>query len=398
MSNSKANKPKILLFELFLVIFMAFNITLLTSISQRSFGHEISPAIAEILVKEDVVEIDIYYSVEIFLANIDASSVKNTNETSKSDIYDAYRLLDSEDIAKQFQSMSSSFIKLITIKSQQKSIEPEFVSIEISESSNITYPRESKIKLIAPIREDDKHIIFGWNKRLGPMIIRQVSDSLESSRIGTEPELYSAYLSSGELSSPIIIEGITSVSSLKIIRDYLIIGFEHIIPKGLDHILFVLGLFLFASRFSQLVVQVSLFTVAHTITLASASIGLVNIPSNIVEPLIALSISYVALETLWHTRMGWSRLIIIFAFGLLHGLGFASVLMEIGLNQRHFIIGLVAFNIGVEIGQLVVICAAYLFIGILFFKTRFYRSFVQIPLSLVIGAIGGWWFIERIFF
>ena len=398
MSNSKANKPKILLFELFLVIFMAFNITLLTSISQRSFGHEISPAIAEILVKEDVVEIDIYYSVEIFLANIDASSVKNTNETSKSDIYDAYRLLDSEDIAKQFQSMSSSFIKLITIKSQQKSIEPEFVSIEISESSNITYPRESKIKLIAPIREDDKHIIFGWNKRLGPMIIRQVSDSLESSRIGTEPELYSAYLSSGELSSPIIIEGITSVSSLKIIRDYLIIGFEHIIPKGLDHILFVLGLFLFASRFSQLVVQVSLFTVAHTITLALASIGLVNIPSNIVEPLIALSISYVALETLWHTRMGWSRLIIIFAFGLLHGLGFASVLMEIGLNQRHFIIGLVAFNVGVEIGQLVVICAAYLFIGILFFKTRFYRSFVQIPLSLVIGAIGGWWFIERIFF
>ena len=398
MSNSKANKPKILLFELFLVIFMAFNITLLTSISQRSFGHEISPAIAEILVKEDVVEIDIYYSVEIFLANIDASSVKNTNETSKSDIYDAYRLLDSEDIAKQFQSMSSSFIKLITIKSQQKSIEPEFVSIEISESSNITYPRESKIKLIAPIGEDDKHILFGWNKRLGPMIIRQVSDSLESSRIGTEPELYSAYLSSGELSSPIIIEGITSVSSLKIIRDYLIIGFEHIIPKGLDHILFVLGLFLFASRFSQLVVQVSLFTVAHTITLASASIGLVNIPSNIVEPLIALSISYVALETLWHTRMGWSRLIIIFAFGLLHGLGFASVLMEIGLNQRHFIIGLVAFNVGVEIGQLVVICAAYLFIGILFFKTRFYRSFVQIPLSLVIGAIGGWWFIERIFF
>ncbi len=398
MSNSKANKPKILLFELFLVIFMAFNITLLTSISQRSFGHEISPAIAEILVKEDVVEIDIYYSVEIFLANIDASSVKNTNETSKSDIYDAYRLLDSEDIAKQFQSMSSSFIKLITIKSQQKSIEPEFVSIEISESSNITYPRESKIKLIAPIGEDDKHILFGWNKRLGPMIIRQVSDSLESSRVGTEPELYSAYLSSGELSSPIIIEGITSVSSLKIIRDYLIIGFEHIIPKGLDHILFVLGLFLFASRFSQLVVQVSLFTVAHTITLALASIGLVNIPSNIVEPLIALSISYVALETLWHTRMGWSRLIIIFAFGLLHGLGFASVLMEIGLNQRHFIIGLVAFNIGVEIGQLVVICAAYLFIGILFFKTRFYRSFVQIPLSLVIGAIGGWWFIERIFF
>ena len=148
------------------------------------------------------------------------------------------------------------------------------------------------------------------------------------------------------------------VSSVEIIKSYLVIGFEHIIPKGLDHILFVLGLYLFATKISQLILQVSIFTIAHTITLAMASLGYVKVPAIIVEPLIALSISYVALETLWHTKIGWSRLLIIFGFGLLHGLGFASVLMDIGLNSTHFITGLIAFNIGVEFGQLAVIIIA----------------------------------------
>ena len=187
------------------------------------------------------------------------------------------------------------------------------------------------------------------------------------------------------------------VSSVEIIKSYLVIGFEHIIPKGLDHILFVLGLYLFATKISQLILQVSIFTIAHTITLAMASLGYVKVPAIIVEPLIALSISYVALETLWHTKIGWSRLLIIFGFGLLHGLGFASVLMDIGLNPTHFITGLISFNIGVEFGQLAVIIIAYVAIGITFSKTRFYRSFIQIPLSLIIASIGGWWFVERIF-
>lgn len=398
MLKTELNKPKTLLFKIFLLSFMVCITTLLTGLSQSSFGHEITPAIAEIHIKEEVVEIDIYYSVEIFLADLDASSAKDTSETSKSDIYDSYRALKNEDIAQQFQSMSSSFVNLITIKTQQKIIKPKFINIEVSDSPNTSYPRESKIKLAAPIDEEDSQIVFGWNKKLGPIIIRQVSHSLKSSKAGVEPELYSAYLSPGELSSPISFEQKNFVSYTEVIFNYLIIGFEHIIPKGLDHILFVLGLFLFSTRFSKLVVQISLFTVAHTITLALASIGFVSIPAYVVEPLIALSISYVALETLWNTRIGWSRLFVIFVFGLLHGLGFASVLMDIGLSQNHFILSLVAFNVGVEIGQLAVIILAYFTIGLLFFKVHYYRSFVQIPLSLLIAAIGGWWFIERVFF
>ncbi len=398
MLNMKINKFKVHFLKAIFVIFVAFMITCVSSTSQRSFSHEITPAIAELLIKKNEVQIDIYFSVEIFLADIDASSTKDTNQTNKSDIYDGYRASDSASITQLFKSKSSSFIELITINSEQKVLQPQFVSINVPENSSLLYPRESKIVLKVPIDEKDKQILFGWNKKLGPLIVRQVSNSLNNSKSGSELQLYSAYLPPGELSAPIVLNGFTSVSSIELIKDYLFIGFEHIIPKGLDHILFVMGLFLFSIKFSQLIAQVSIFTIAHTITLAIASIGLVTIPASIVEPLIALSISYVALETLWHTRMGWSRLVVIFGFGLLHGLGFASVLMEIGLSQQHFITGLIAFNVGVEIGQLAVISAAYLTIGLFFSKARFYRSFVQIPLSLLIAAIGVWWFIERVFF
>ena len=267
----------------------------------------------------------------------------------------------------------------------------------MSENRDVTIPRESKITLAVATKTDDVKIIFGWDKKLGPLIVRQVSEEDYATQNDTEYDLYSAYLSPGELSTPIGRSGVLPVASVDIIKSYLVIGFEHIIPKGLDHILFVLGLYLFATKISQLILQVSIFTIAHTITLAMASLGYVKVSAIIVEPLIALSICYVALETLWHTKIGLSRLLIIFGFGVLHGLGFASVLMDIGLNSKHFITGLIAFNIGVEFGQLAVILIAYVAIGITFSKTRFYRSFIQIPLSLIIASIGGWWFVERIF-
>ena len=331
------------------------------------------------------------------MADIDASIITDTNETNKSEVYDDLRARDSAEIENIFKSKSNTFIDLITVKSEQEMLQVKFLDIKVSENRDVTIPRESKITLSVDIKTDDVKIIFGWDKKLGPLIVRQVAEEEYATQNDTEYDLYSSYLSPGELSAPIVRGGVLPVSSVEIIKSYLVIGFEHIIPKGLDHILFVLGLYLFATKVSQLILQVSIFTIAHTITLAMASLGYVKVPAIIVEPLIALSISYVALETLWHSKIGWSRLLIIFGFGLLHGLGFASVLMDIGLNPTHFITGLISFNIGVEFGQLAVIIIAYLAIGITFSKTRFYRSFIQIPLSLIIASIGGWWFIERIF-
>ena len=397
MLNSMANLSSSFFFIRHFLLLIVCIITLTLSVGQRSFSHEISPAIAELSIKENIVEINFYFSVEIFLADIDASIITDTNETNKSEVYDDLRARDSAEIENIFKSKSNTFIDLITVKSEQEMLQVKFLDIKVSENRDVTIPRESKITLSVATKTDDVKIIFGWDKKLGPLIVRQVAEEEYATQNDTEYDLYSSYLSPGELSAPIVRGGVLPVSSVEIIKSYLVIGFEHIIPKGLDHILFVLGLYLFATKVSQLILQVSIFTIAHTITLAMASLGYVKVPAIIVEPLIALSISYVALETLWHTKIGWSRLLIIFGFGLLHGLGFASVLMDIGLNPTHFITGLISFNIGVEFGQLAVIIIAYLAIGITFSKTRFYRPFIQIPLSLIIASIGGWWFIERIF-
>lgn len=183
-------------------------------------------------------------------------------------------------------------------------------------------------------------------------------------------------------------------SRLEVCRDYLILGFTHILPKGLDHILFVLGLFLLSTRWKPLLVQVSAFTLAHTLTLAAAIYGVVRLAPTIVEPLIALSIAYVAIENLLTTELRPWRTALVFAFGLLHGLGFAGVLAELGLPRGRFLAALLSFNLGVELGQLAVIAAAFLLVGWARRRPR-YRRAVVVPASLAIAAAGLWWFVER---
>ncbi|WDE08380.1 HupE/UreJ family protein [Thalassomonas viridans] len=177
--------------------------------------------------------------------------------------------------------------------------------------------------------------------------------------------------------------------------DYTVQGVLHIIPKGLDHILFVLALFLLAGKMSTLLWQVSAFTLAHTITLALGIFGVVNLPASIVEPLIALSIAYVAVENIFALQLKKWRILVIFAFGLLHGLGFASVLLELGLAPGQYVLSLVAFNIGVELGQIAVILLA--FACVWWWQSKdWYRQRIVQPLSLLVAVTGLYWFVERI--
>lgn len=177
---------------------------------------------------------------------------------------------------------------------------------------------------------------------------------------------------------------------------YIYQGILHIVPKGLDHILFVLALFLLSTNLKTLLWQVTAFTVAHSITLILASYGLVNVPANIVEPLIALSIAFVAFENIYHGKLKSWRLVIIFGFGLLHGLGFASVLLDLGLSDRLKALSLISFNVGVEMGQVMVIACALAAVG-WFKKETWYRSRIVVPSSAVIAFMGLFWTVERIF-
>jgi hypothetical protein len=183
---------------------------------------------------------------------------------------------------------------------------------------------------------------------------------------------------------------------LEIARQYLWLGYTHILPKGLDHILFVLGIFLLSPRWKTMLLQVTAFTVAHSITLGLSIYGLVSLPSRIVEPLIALSIAYVAIENLVTRELKPWRLALVFTFGLLHGLGFAGVLRELGLPREEFLTALVTFNLGVEGGQLTVIAAALL-LAAPFMKKGWYRQRVVIPASLMIATVGIYWTVARLF-
>lgn len=203
----------------------------------------------------------------------------------------------------------------------------------------------------------------------------------------------------GQTSAPFLLDrAVVPLPRWQIIKLYLGLGFTHILPRGLDHVLFVLGIFLLATQLRAVMWQVSAFTVAHTITLALTVYGVVSLPSRVVEPLIALSIVYVAVENVFTSKLHAWRPAIVFCFGLLHGMGFAGVLSEIGLPRSEFVPALLSFNAGVECGQLAVIFTAFLLLGLPFRRRDWYRSRVVVVGSLMIAAIGLYWSVQRVFF
>jgi hypothetical protein len=176
---------------------------------------------------------------------------------------------------------------------------------------------------------------------------------------------------------------------------YLRLGFHHIVPEGADHILFVLGLFFLGITWRKLLSQTTVFTVAHATTLFLSTYGIFRLPSRIVEPAIALSIAYIAIENVFKPRLGPGRLAIVFGFGLVHGLGFASSLSDVPFPKRDFVVALLGFNFGVDFGQLFVIAVAFALVG-WFRNEPWFRRRIAIPCSLLIAAVGLFWAIQRV--
>lgn len=179
-----------------------------------------------------------------------------------------------------------------------------------------------------------------------------------------------------------------------IVLMYLELGVEHIIT-GYDHLLFLLALILVASRFMEVLKIVTAFTIAHSITLFLAAVDIIPIYPRLFESIIAATICYVAVENIVRKEMK-SRWILTFIFGLIHGVGFASSISEIGFDTAHTVVSILSFNVGIEVGQLVVV-ALVLPLIIKLKKLQQYRMIMQI-LSGLIFIAGGYWLVERVFF
>jgi hypothetical protein len=184
----------------------------------------------------------------------------------------------------------------------------------------------------------------------------------------------------------------------QVFSKYLALGYTHILPLGIDHILFIICLFFLNTSFKKVIMQASMFTVAHSITLGLAMSGVIKAPAAIVEPLIALSIVALAAENLFTDRLRSWRMIMVFLFGMVHGMGFAGALAELGIPRYSFATALISFNIGVELGQLTIITALYVLLSRQFSEKPWYRKTIVVPANALIAIAAACLTIERIFF
>lgn len=351
-----------------------------------SRAHEVTPAIADFAVADGQITMQLRLNAEAFVAGIDLDGVSDTNQTPLSDDYDELRALPPAELEPMLRLFAEDWLPGFALDADGD-VAMRLDTVDIPEAGDTGLPRISLLELSGSIPPAAGSLRILWPEGSGGVVLRQN---------GVE-DPYTGYLQGGERSPPIALGGGSAKTPLEAFAEYIPVGFTHILPKGLDHILFVLGLFFLSPRMRPLLVQVSLFTVAHTITLALGALGMVSVNAAVVEPLIALSIVFVAVENIFARRMHSWRAVVIFGFGLLHGLGFASVLGEFGLPASHFLPALIGFNAGVELGQLAVIAAAYLGVRLWFGRHPKYRGRVAIPASVTIAMIGGYWFVERAF-
>ena len=374
--------------SLFVIIILSFKTNLIFFPFQLS-SHELSPNIVNLQLEKNRIDIKFTTNLEAYLAGVDFSIINNTNEHDEEEYYKKLRKLNKSELTEIFLKNWDSFISLFYISLEDGTKLNNFNFSKV-DTENIDNPDVSRLSTVHFFIENPgmKSFTFQASTILGEIIFRQT---------GVQNGI-TQYLFTGEKS-----EIVSSVAGKPIIwydtfLEYIPVGFTHILPKGLDHILFVLGLLFLTPKFYPLLLQISIFTLAHTITLAISSLKIITISSKIVEPLIAASIIYIAVENFFNSSLTKNRSITIFFFGLLHGLGFASVLSSFGMPSTNFVWALVGFNIGVEIGQITIIFVFYA-ICIYWINTKnYYTKFISMPGSAIIALIGVFWFFERTLF
>lgn len=187
---------------------------------------------------------------------------------------------------------------------------------------------------------------------------------------------------------------IAAASLGAIVPQYVALGFTHIVPYGLDHILFILGLFFLCRDAFALLLQITLFTIAHSLTLTLSLQGLVALPSQGVEVAIALSIAFVAAENVVSSRITRWRPWVVFDSGLVHGLGFAHSFEAANVAPESTLAALFSFNVGIELGQLAVVGLAFAAVAA-WWRRDSYPRLIARPASLMIAATGLYWAVQR---
>ncbi|MGV6809444.1 MAG: HupE/UreJ family protein [bacterium] len=355
----------------------------------------VKPALIEITANtNETVTIEVRASIEALLTGIN-SQYNNTQDAPQAmaAAYDTLRELPPDALRAEFAGFEQRFLQAITLQADDTTIPLRLSNVTIPPRGYTKVPRISVLTLTGKLPRYHQQLQWYYPQAFGDNVVRvrQVDEATQAWHWSEHQ-----WIRKDEASKPFVLDQLfTKTSFWQVVGAYIIIGFEHIIPMGLDHILFIIGIFLLSLRWRPLLAQVTMFTVAHTITLGLAMAGVINLPAVIVEPLIALSIAYIAIENIFSNRLAKHRLVLVFAFGLLHGVGFAGALSDFGMPQDAFITALISFNIGVELGQLAVLAIAFS-LAVWFMKKSWYRPIIVMPISLSIAVLALYWTIERL--
>jgi len=369
------------------IAYCAMIATLLAWTAPPVPAHEIRPAVVSASFGAGEYRIELQANMEAVLAGVGPQH-KDTDESPNARHYNTLRALPADALQGQIAAAAPDFIGALRVEFDGVRVTPELVNIEVPPPGDLALSRITRLQLRGPIPPDARTFRWAYPAEYGSSVLRLKREG--------DAEIVAVWLKDGAASEPFPLAGPVAQSRAQVVWQYTVLGFTHIVPYGLDHILFVLGLFLLSARVKPLLWQVTAFTVAHTITLALSIYGVVSLAPAIVEPLIAASIVYVAAENIMTGDLKPWRPVVVFGFGLLHGLGFAGVLSEVGLPRSEFVTGLIAFNVGVELGQLAVIAVAFVAVGIWAQRHAWYRARVVVPASVAIATIGLYWTIERL--
>ena len=371
----------------------------LLPLMQSAEAHQLRPAIVNLeFTQNGLVKVHIQTNLESLIAGI-GSNHDDTDDSPQAERYNQLRALSSKQLSSEFELVAEATISQFNLAFDSIKSDLSFVKLGIPEIGNLNNSRLSDLYLLAlipPAKQQtdqsvNQYVTWQYPQHFGNNIAHFFYDK-------TPLEKTSHWLTKGatspkfELNTAYVAKPFSQVAV-----EYTILGFEHIVPKGTDHILFVLGLFLLSVRLRPLLLQITAFTLAHSITLGLTIYGAISLSPSVIEPLIALSIVAVGVENIFVKELKTRRVVIVFLFGLLHGMGFAGVLSGLGLPESDFLTALIFFNLGVEAGQLAVIATAFLLVFWLLKNPQRYRQWVVIPTSILISLIGILWTYERVF-
>jgi len=373
------------LFSLF-----AFGLILITSFSGAIVkAHEIRPTVFEFdVTKKNTLLLKALVNFEALIAGRSTQSGQALEHSEQDPRYGELRSLSRQELELEIRKFFPSWIRGITIKFDDASIPLTLGKITIRSPEDMELPRLTEITLKSDNVGTPRSLYWRYNPNFGDSIVRLKWDG---------DKIKAFWLKPGDIISNYDLFNQKSRPKIELFIEYIKIGFIHILPLGLDHILFILGLYFLSLRLKFLLVQITSFTVAHSITLGLATVwNQFQIASSIIEPLIALSIVFIAVENLFTDRLSKWRPIVIFIFGLIHGIGFSGVLKDVGYQGGSQLLALGGFSVGVELGQISVVLIAFLSLGVWFGRRLWYRAYIVRPGSVLIGVFGAFWFVERI--